>query len=61
MKAKQKGEELVKVGYRLPPGLIERIKDSAVANRRSINDEVIVLLEESLERVSTESTPEKEV
>jgi|GEM_PF-2869534 len=48
MKAKRENEILVKVGYRLPPDLIKRIEESAIANRRSINDEVIILLESAL-------------
>ena len=48
MKTKKEGEELVKVGYRLPPDLIKQIEESAIANRRSINDEVIVLLEAAI-------------
>jgi len=52
MKAKRENEILVKVGYRLPPDLIKRIEESAVANRRSINDEVIILLESALANAS---------
>ena len=48
MKAKKEGEELVRVGYRLPPNIIKRIEKSAIEHRRSVNDEVIVLLEASL-------------
>jgi len=48
MKAKIEGEELVKVGYRLPPDIIKRIEKSAIEHRRSVNDEVIVLLESAL-------------
>jgi hypothetical protein len=48
MKAKKEGEELVKVGYRLPPNIIRRIEKSAIDHRRSVNDEVIVLLEAAL-------------
>lgn len=48
MKAKKEGEKLVKVGYRLPPNIIKRIEKSAIEHRRSLNDEVIVLLEASL-------------
>jgi arginyl-tRNA synthetase len=46
MKAKKEGEELVKVGYRLPPDIIKRIEKSAVEHRRSVNDEVITIFEE---------------
>ena len=49
MKAKRKGEELVNQGFRLPPVLIERIKESAVKCRRSINCQAIVLLEKALD------------
>ena len=48
MKAKQEGETLVRVGYRLPPHIISRIEKSAIDHRRSVNDEVIVLLESAL-------------
>ena len=48
MKAKKDGEELVKVGYRLPPDIIKRVEKSAIEHRRSVNDEVIVLLEAAL-------------
>jgi hypothetical protein len=48
MKAKKEGEELIKVGYRLPPSIIQLIEKSAIEHRRSVNDEVIVLLEKAL-------------
>jgi hypothetical protein len=48
MKKTKEGEELVKVGYRLPPDVIRFIEKSAIENRRSVNDEVIVLLEAAL-------------
>jgi hypothetical protein len=48
MKTVNKGENLVRTSYRLPPDIIERIKKSAIANRRSVNDEVIVLLDAAL-------------
>ena len=44
MKAKKEGEDLVKVGYRLPPDLIKRLEESAISNRRSVNDEMITIL-----------------
>ena len=44
----EEGEELIRVSYRLPPDIIKRLQESAIANRRSINDEVIVLLEKAL-------------
>ena len=52
MKLKRKGEMLVSSGYRLPPELIEKIRESAVKNRRSANDEVIVLLEEAIKSMA---------
>ena len=48
MKAKTEGEVLVKVGYRIPPNIKLRIEKSATEHRRSVNDEVIVLLEAAL-------------
>jgi hypothetical protein len=48
MKKTKEGEQLVKVGYRLPPDLIRFIEKSAIESRRSVNDEVIVLLEAAL-------------
>ena len=48
MKTKRAGEELINQGFRLPPALIERIKDLAAKERRSINDQAIVLLEKAL-------------
>jgi len=50
MKVKLKNEELLKVGYRLPARLKQAIENKALAERRSTNDQVIVLLEQSLER-----------
>jgi len=50
MKAKRKDEELLKVGYRLPARLKQAIEDKALAERRSANDQVIVLLEQSLKK-----------
>jgi plasmid stability protein len=48
MKVTKEGEELVRTSYRLTPNIIERIKKSAIEHRRSVNDEVIVLLEAAL-------------
>ena len=52
-KAKREGEELVKVGYRLPPRLIKLVEMSALDNRRSINDEMIVILEEYFSKIES--------
>jgi hypothetical protein len=46
MKKTREGEELVKVGYRLPPDIILRLEKDAIKHRRSVNDEVITILEE---------------
>ena len=48
MKAADEDERLVRTSYRLPPDIIERIKKSAIEHRRSVNDEVIVLLEAAI-------------
>jgi hypothetical protein len=48
MKIKQENEKLVKVGVRLPARLKKAIEEKAISERRSINDQVIVLLEQSL-------------
>ena len=44
MKTKRDGEELVKVAYKLPKTLKQALEDMAVAERRSMNDQLIVLL-----------------
>ena len=48
MKVKHKNEELIKVGFRIPARLKKAIEDKALIERRSTNDQVIVLLEQSL-------------
>ena len=48
MKAKREQEELVKVGFRIPLRLKKAMEDTAVNERRSINDQAIVLLEKAL-------------
>ena len=58
MKVTKEGEELVRVSYRLPPDIIKRLQESAIANRRSINDEVIVLLEKALVGCNTNELKE---
>jgi len=45
MKVKREDEKLINFGFRLPPDLIEKLRESALSNRRSINNEMIVLLE----------------
>ena len=45
----QRKEEMVKTGYRLPTVLKRAIDEMAVAERRSTNDELIVLLERGLQ------------
>jgi hypothetical protein len=46
MKAINKAEELVKATYRLPKDLCEELENLAITHRRSINDELITILEE---------------
>ena len=48
MKVKQKGETLIKVGYRIPEALNKALAEKAKADRRSVNDQVIFLLEKAL-------------
>ena len=48
MKTRRKNEELVKVGYRLPARLKNAVEEKAVSERRSVNDQVIVLLEKGM-------------
>ena len=48
MKAKREQEELVKVGFRIPLRLKKAMEYTAVNERRSINDQAIVLLEKAL-------------
>jgi len=45
MKVGKKDEELVKVTYRFPKELCEKIEESAIESRRSINDDLITILE----------------
>jgi len=52
MKKKREDEKLVNFGFRLPTTLIERIKESAFDNRRSMNNEAIVLLEFALNELA---------
>jgi TfoX/Sxy family transcriptional regulator of competence genes len=46
MKAGKKGEELTKVSYRLPAGICDKLEELAVLNRRSINDELVLILQD---------------
>jgi hypothetical protein len=48
MKIKRKDEELIKVGYRIPANLKNKIEAAARMERRSENDQVIVLFERAL-------------
>jgi len=52
MKARRTGEVLVKVGLRLPQSLKEAMEISAKSERRSVNDQAIVLLEKALRRMN---------
>jgi hypothetical protein len=49
MKSRRENEELIKVGFRIPRQLNEAITREAIDERRSANDQVIVLLEKALE------------
>jgi hypothetical protein len=48
MKIKRRDEELIKVGLRIPLRLKEQIAMRAIEERRSANDEFIVLMEKAL-------------
>ena len=52
MKVKPENEELVKVGYRIPANLKKGIEALAIKERRSVNDQVIVIFEKALETVT---------
>jgi len=52
MNMKHRGKEMKNQGFRLPPELLERIKQSATKNRRSINSEAIILFEFALDMFS---------
>ena len=52
----RRNEEMVKVGLRLPLQMKETIDEMAASERRSINDQVIVLLEKALKQ-TTEKRP----
>jgi hypothetical protein len=43
-----KTSEIAPLGVRMPPELKDRLKSSAQENRRSLNAEVVLRLEESL-------------
>ena len=49
MKATDKDGNLKKVAYRLPPELCEKLEKSAIENRRSINDELITIIEDFID------------
>ena len=49
MKTMPRGETLIKVGYRIPVGLKEALEKKAREERRSVNDQVICLLERALQ------------
>ena len=51
MKKKRENEEMVKVSWRIPSRLKESIDALAVKERRSVNDQAIVLLEKALGKV----------
>jgi hypothetical protein len=53
MKIMRKDEQLIKTGCRLPAGLKKAIEAKAVSERRSVNDQVIVLLEAAMELEKT--------
>ena len=46
MKAINEDEKLQKVAYRIPPDICEKLKEIAIINRRSVNDEVITILQD---------------
>jgi hypothetical protein len=48
MKIKRQDEELIKTGFRLPLRLKKSIEDMARKERRSVNDQAIVLFEKAL-------------
>jgi predicted HicB family RNase H-like nuclease len=48
MKAKNENENLVKFGVRIPHELKNLVVSLAIANRRSLNDQFIVLIESAL-------------
>jgi hypothetical protein len=48
MKIKRTDEELIKVGFRIPRRIKEQIAARAVEERRSANDQFIVLMEKAL-------------
>ena len=48
MKIKREGEELIHVGIRLPVQIKAMVNEVAYRERRSINDQYIVLLEKAL-------------
>ena len=50
MKAKRKGEKFAAMQIRFPIGLKKAIEEKAVSERRSINDQVIVLLEQVMSK-----------
>jgi hypothetical protein len=46
MKANEKYKELTRTTARLPKGIYEKIENQSNENRRSINDELIIILNE---------------
>lgn len=48
MKVRLESELVVKVGYRIPVLLKKAVEEKALQERRSINDQVIVMLEQAL-------------
>ena len=48
-------EERVKVTHDLPVSLRQKLKEIAIAERRSLNDQLIVLLEKAIERQKAEA------
>ena len=48
MKAKNIGEKLIKASYRLPKNILDQLEEMAIGDRRSINDELIYLLEKHI-------------
>jgi len=55
-KIKRKADGLIKVGFRLPARLKKAIEEKALIERRSANDQVIVLLENALNREKQQET-----
>jgi plasmid stability protein len=55
------GRDAEKFMLRLPTGLREKIRISAALNRRSMNSEIVVIIEEGLEKEMQAASPQSDL